>query len=420
MRSKRFRFPGSQGVELSARLDKPDQAPRAYALFAHCFTCTKDIFAASRIAEGLSRRGIAVLRFDFTGLGSSAGEFANTNFSSNVDDLVAAADHMRDTLAPPALLIGHSLGGAAVVAAAHRMPEARAVATIGAPHDPAHVIAHFADRLAEITERGAAEVHLVGRPFTIKKQFIDDIRAASLDQHLAGLRRSLLVMHSPIDQVVGIENAQRLFQAAKHPKSYLSLDRADHLLSRRADADYVAGVLAAWADNSLDPPPEPAAAAPAAADDAQVVVEETLTGRFQQSVRIGRHHLTADEPVAVGGDDAGPGPYDLLLAGLGACTAMTVRMYAQHKGWPLERVRVALTHEKIHAKDCAECETREGRIDRIQRTVTLDGEALTAEQRARLVEIADKCPVHRTLHAEVVIDTVQGQGALPPDTPHQG
>lgn len=398
MAIERLEFLGASGDRLAARLDRPLEPPRAFALFAHCFTCTKDIAAASRIARALTDHGIAVLRFDFTGLGSSKGEFANTNFSSNVGDLVAAAAHLREHLRAPALLIGHSLGGAAVLAAAAEIPEVRAVATIGAPYDPAHVTHLFADRLETIDREGEAAVKLAGRPFRINKQFLDDVSARKLDGHLSRLGRALLVMHSPIDEVVGIENAARIFQAAKHPKSFVSLDDADHLLRNPRDARYVASVLAAWADRFLDEP------AVETAPEGIVEVRERGVGKFQQTVRIGRHHFVADEPKAYGGDDEGPTPYDLLLAGLGACTAMTVRLYADRKRWPLEGVRVRLRHQKRHADDCAESPRRGAKIDHIDRDLKLEGD-LDADQRARLLEIAERCPVHRTLHAEVRVDT---------------
>jgi len=408
MRTKRFTFAGSLGELLSARLDKPDDTPRAYALFAHCFTCTKDIFAASRIAQTLTQHGIAVLRFDFTGLGSSEGEFANTNFTSNVRDLVLAATHLRETQQPPTILIGHSLGGAAVLAAAEDIPEVMAVATIGAPADPAHVAHQFSDKVPEIMAKGEAEVCLVGRPFIIRRHFLEDIDAQPLEEKIARLKRSLLVMHSPVDSVVGIENAARIFQAAKHPKSFLSLDPADHLLSKRAHAEYAAHVLAAWASNVIGSdattPAQPAPQINAVPN--AVVVQETGNGTFQQAIAVGPHRLIADEPVSVGGRDSGPGPYDYLLAGLGACTGMTLRMYAGRKQWPLEKVQVELSHSKIHASDCETCDTKTGKIDEIRREITLYGN-LTPDQRQKLLEIADKCPVHQTLHSEVRILTAE-------------
>lgn len=425
IRSEKFTFAGEGGLELAARLDLPAGEPRATALFAHCFTCTKDIFAAARISERLAERGLAVLRFDFTGLGHSQGEFANSSFSSNVADLGHAAAHLRERGLAPSLLVGHSLGGAAVLAAAGDIPEVQAVATIAAPAEPSHVERHFAEARAEIEEQGEAEVVLAGRTFRISKQFLEDIAEQRLSGRIAALKRPLLVFHSPRDETVGIDNASKIFLAAKHPKSFVSLDDADHLLSRRSDAEYVAEVLAAWAERYLPEmarQPEPAdsvagqavdepAGVPARAGDAGEAVEEGTVlvagsgaGRLAHTIRAGRHRLAADEPVSSGGDDSGPTPYDLLLAALGACTAMTLRLYAERKGWPLEQAAVTLTHAKVHAKDCADCETRAGRIDRIERRLELTG-ALDEQQRARLLEIADKCPVHRTLQSEVSIAT---------------
>lgn len=402
-RSQKVEFPGSQGGKLAALLEHPDGEPRAYALFAHCFTCSKDIFAAARIGASLADAGIAVLRFDFTGLGASEGEFANTNFSSNVDDLLRAADYLRGAHQAPSILIGHSLGGAAVLAAAGRIAEAKAVATIAAPSGPGHVAHLLVDARSEIEAKGEAEVVLAGRSFRIRKQFLDDIESHRLADVIKGLKRALLIFHAPRDMVVGIDNAAEIFQAARHPKSFVSLDGADHLLTRREDARYVASVLAAWATryvSGLAPSEEKHAGLEAG----RVVVRETGNGSFQQEIFAGRHRLIADEPVSVGGTDTGPGPYDLLLAALGACTSMTVRMYADRKALPLDRVSVSLTHDKVHAEDCADCETREGRIDVIEREIDLAGD-LDDATRARLIEIAEKCPVHRTLHSEIKIRT---------------
>jgi putative redox protein len=405
MRSERFNFPNAKGEKLAALLDLPLGRPAAFALFAHCFTCGKDNLAAKRIAERLAMCGIGVLRFDFTGLGASEGEFANTHFSSNVDDLVAAADHLRKTYAAPAILIGHSLGGAAVLAAAHRIADARAVVTIAAPCDPAHVTGLFKEHVDKIREQGEVEVSLAGRPFRIKREFLDDISEQRITERVANLHKALLILHSPTDDTVSIDNASRIFLAAKHPKSFVSLADADHLLSKKSDAVYVANVIAAWAERYLE--------APAERSDAQievgtVLVRETGDGKFQQEILSGPHRFLADEPVEVGGQDSGPGPYDLLLAGLGACTSMTLRLYADGKKLPLERVSVRLTHNKIHAEDCLNCETKEGMVDRIDRNITFEG-ALDAEQRKRLLEIADKCPVHRTLKSEIEIRTFERQ-----------
>jgi uncharacterized OsmC-like protein/alpha/beta superfamily hydrolase len=400
--SRKVTFTGALGEPLAARLDAPPGEPRAFALFAHCFTCSKDIFAASRIASALAERGIAVLRFDFTGLGASGGDFANTNFSSNVGDLVAAADWLRQNHAAPSLLIGHSLGGAAVLAAAPRIAEARAVATIGAPADPEHVAHHFAPVRDEIEAEGEAEVSLAGRTFRIKKQFLDDIAETKLTDAIGHMRKALIVFHGPRDEIVGIDNASKIFLAAKHPKSFISLDDADHLLTRHEDAIYVADVLAAWASRYLD---EPAAAADdRTLEHGEVLVEETRQGKFTNKVTAGAHTIIVDEPASVGGLDTGMNPYDLLLAALGGCTSITLRMYAERKGLPLDKVAVRLTHKKIHASDCDDCETKEGKIDLIDRELEIVGD-LDEAQRQRLLEIADKCPVHRTLHSENKIVT---------------
>ena len=392
------------GGKLAARVDLPDGELHAVALFAHCFSCSKDSLAPARVSRALSELGFGVLRFDFTGLGGSEGDFANTNFSSNVDDILAAADWLRQHEKPPALLIGHSLGGAAVLSAASRIPEAVAVATIGAPADPSHVEHLFDDAICEIEEDGEASVDLGGRPFTIRRQFLEDLANQKLLDDVAKLKKALIVFHSPLDQTVGVENAGHIYNAAKHPKSFVSLDDADHLLTGKADSLYVASVLAAWAERYL-PAPENAeaeAADGAALPPGTVRVSESGMGPFGQTVEAGRHRFVADEPMDVGGLDGGPGPYDLLLAALGACTSMTLRMYANRKKWPLKRTAITLSHKKIHAEDCAECETEEGRVDRIERTVTLEGD-LDADQRQRLLEIAERCPVHQTLTSETVI-----------------
>jgi putative redox protein len=401
---EKFMFPGSSGVQLAARLDRPSGKIRAFALFAHCFACSKDIFAAARIAARLVEQGIAVLRFDFTGLGHSEGEFANTNFSSNVGDLVAAADHLRNIHRAPAILIGHSLGGAAVLAADARIPEAVAVATIAAPFDPAHASHNFSDAIAEIEAKGEAEVRLGGKPFVIRKQFLDDIAVQNQAERIAHLRKALIVFHAPLDEIVGIENASKIFLAAKHPRSFVSLDDADHLLTRRADARYVAEVIGAWAGRYIDRDEIEEYPAPTA-QPGTVVVAEAAAGTLAQQISFGGNFtMRADEPTDYGGTDTGPGPYDLLIAALGACTVMTMRMYARRKGIPLRRGRVALSHGKIHAADCADCETKEGKIDRIDRVISLEGD-LTKEQRDGLLRIAEKCPVHRTLTNEISIVT---------------
>ncbi len=400
MKSLAVRFPGRHGHDLAARLEMPSLPPRAFALFAHCFTCSKESKAAVYLSCALAEEGIAVLRFDFTGLGESAGDFANTDFSSNVGDLVAAAGWLREHHEAPALLVGHSLGGTAILAAAGSIPEARAVATIAAPFEPTHLKGLLGRAAAEIAERGEAQVDLGGRRFTIRRELLDDLERQPQREAIGALGRALLVMHSPRDDTVPIDNAASIFLAAKHPKSFVSLDTASHLLTDRGDARYAARVLAAWAGRyvPLEDPHRVSAA------EGTVVVSETREAKFTQAIAAGTHALRADEPESFGGLGSGPAPYDLLLASLGACTSMTIRMYADLKKLPLERVTVTLRHDKVHAADCAECETREGKVDRIERVVELQG-PLDDGQRARLLEIANKCPVHRTLHSEIRIPT---------------
>lgn len=401
---QRISFPSTLGP-LAGVLHTPDGQPLAWALFAHCFTCSKDIQAAVRIARALVDRGIGVLRFDFTGLGDSEGDFADTTFSSNVSDLTAAAAWLRAERQAPQLLIGHSLGGAAVLAAAEEIPEALAVATIGAPADPAHV-AHLLDHVSEeIEASGEAEVSLAGRVFTVRREFLDDIREQRQTERIGRLGRALMVMHAPGDAIVGIENARTIYESARHPKSFVSLDDADHLLTRARDARYVADVIAAWATRYLD---SSGATDVGTSSDASlpagVVEVRGSRARFRNDAQAGSHTFIADEPTSVGGTDLGPGPYDLLLTALGACTSMTMRMYADRKKWPLEHVSVQLTHHREHASDCESCDKTDGHIDIIERTVEIEGD-LDPKQRARLAEMADRCPVHRTLHNEIQVRT---------------
>ncbi len=398
MTTEKLTFPGHAGHDLAARLDLPSGPVLATALFAHCFTCSKDILAARRIASRLAGMGIAVLRFDFTGLGHSDGEFENTNFTSNVDDLLAACKALDDRGMPPSLLIGHSLGGAAVIKAAPQIPTVKGVVTISAPFDPAHVTQNFKGFLAKIVEDGEASVSLGGRPFTISKQFLDDVAKGELTAALKGLKAALLVLHGPLDQVVGIENATQIFVAARHPKSFVTLDKADHLITRPEDAEYVADVIATWAGRYIDLTP------PASPDLPEGIlrVSEADANGFLQDIYSGEnHHAQADEPVKFGGTNKGMSPYGFLSAGLGACTSMTIRMYARRKKWPLEHVSVDISHNKCHGDDC---EAGDGKIDRFIRVVHLKGD-LTDEQRARLLEIADRCPVHKTLEAGAGIST---------------
>ena len=402
MSTEKITFTGHSGDTLNARLDWPDGPVRAAALFAHCFTCSKDIPAARRIAGRLAAQGIAVLRFDFTGLGHSEGEFANTNFTSNVEDLRLAANYLRETVAAPQLLIGHSLGGAAVIQAAPHISDARAVVTIGAPADPAHVGNIFADHWDTIREHGEAEVDLAGRPFTIRQQFLDDITETKLDEALKAMKAALLVLHSPQDTTVGISNAADIFQGAMHPKSFITLDGADHLITQANDAEYAADVIGAWAGRYL----ALAAEAPTeSAPEGVTRVSEANPKGFRQDINVsGKHMLIADEPARLGGTDLGPSPYQLVAAGLGACTSMTIRMYARRKGIALDHVFTDVTHDKEHRTDCENCGERGARIDVFNRQIHLSGDLSDAE-RQTLLEIADKCPVHRTLESEILIKT---------------
>ena len=395
-------FSGTDGLTVAGLLETPDSNPHSFALFAHCFTCGKDVVSASRISRALVARGYAVLRFDFTGLGGSDGDFANSNFSSNINDLVLAADFLRANYRAPSLVIGHSLGGAAVLAAAHAMPEVQGVVTIAAPADPEHVVKQFDYRIDEINQAGVAEVQLAGRPFTIKKQFLDDLAEQYQSEKIATLKKALLVFHSPVDTTVSINEAEKIYRYAKHPKSFVSLDNADHLLSKAQDAEYVANTIAAWATRYVAEP-ESIGQAPAAVSAGHVLVTEK-NRQFTRTVIADSHVWLADEPTAAGGLDLGPDPYEHLLAALGTCTSMTIRMYANHKKLPLDDVTVALSHDRQHVRDCEGCEETPRKIEVINRTVTLLGD-LSDENRQRMLQIADRCPVHRTLHGQLEIRT---------------
>ncbi|MEM7563491.1 MAG: alpha/beta fold hydrolase [Pseudomonadota bacterium] len=402
MKKIKFEFENKQGEVLAGLLEMPEPASRvtSFALFAHCFTCGKDIAAASRISRALAARGIAVLRFDFTGLGNSDGDFSNTNFSSNIDDLIAAYEALKKEYRAPEMLIGHSLGGAAVLNVASQLETIKAVVTIGAPATAQHVAHLFSQSAQTIRDQGQAMVNLGGREFLIKNQFVDDIDQYSSTEQLAKLNAALLVMHSPTDRIVSIDEAARIYQAARHPKSFISLDQADHLLSQAEDSEYVALSIAAWVSRYLEVVPQPKAATDLEPDAGEVIVTE-LNHKFLRGMHSTGHFLYADEPVKYGGTDLGPSPYDLLLMSLGACTSMTLRMYANRKKLALEDIDIRLVHERVHAEDCVDCQQK---IERITRRITLTGD-LTESQRQRLLEIADRCPVHRTLENDPQIVT---------------
>jgi uncharacterized OsmC-like protein/alpha-beta hydrolase superfamily lysophospholipase len=394
-------FENRQKQMLAGVFHHPLSEPaRACAIFAHCFTCTKNSKAAVRISEALAARGIRVLRFDFTGLGQSEGDFSETHFSSNVDDLVDAAEHMKSMGNAPSLLIGHSLGGTAVLAAAHEIDSALAVATIGSPADANHILHLMHDELEEISIHGQATVKLGGRNFDIRQDFVEDVRMQTVCERLPALRKALLVLHSPVDEVVSIDQAAHIYSHAKHPKSFISLDGADHLLTNDRDSFYVASTLATWAERYLDQQ---------TADDktarylagAAVVSGKTSDG-FQVSVNANGHLSTADEPTSIGGKNLGPTPYDLLGAALASCTVMTMNFFARRENLPLDEVEVSVQHDRIHADDCVDCQKTDGKIDLFQREISMQGN-LSDEQLALLMKIADRCPVHRTLENEIKI-----------------
>lgn len=399
-------FQNQQGDSLAGLLETPDSETKAYALFAHCFTCSKDIAAASRITRALANKGIAVLRFDFTGLGNSDGDFANTNFSSNINDLVQAAVHLEENYDAPVMIIGHSLGGAAVLAAAQLIPSIKAIVTIGAPSTGHHVEHLFSHAKDEIISNDEATVDLAGRNFTIKKQFIDDINNYNDTSHISELGKALLVLHSPIDDTVSIDEAAKIYSAAKHPKSFISLDKADHLLSKREDSEYAAEVISSWAGRYLeiaDYNKEASSGTASEVKNGYVLVTEQ-NKKFTRRIYTEDHQIIADEPFSASGSNLGPNPYELLLASLGACTSMTMRMYANRKELELDSIEVSLKHDRIHAKDCNDCESETGSVDIIEKSIKLEGN-LTDTERNRILEIADMCPVHKTLHNEIIINS---------------
>lgn len=400
MSLQKITFQNKEGQTLVGRLELPaDQHPHNFAIFAHCFTCNKNLSAVRNISQALTSKGFGVLRFDFTGLGESDGDFEDTNFSGNVEDLIAASDYLETNYSSPTLLVGHSLGGAAVIFAASKIASVKAVATIGAPSNPKHVQHLFKSRLDEIEASGKAVVNLSGRDFTIKKQFLTDLESKSLPETAQGLRKALLIMHSPQDDTVGIKNAEEIYVAARHPKSFVSIDGADHLLMNKSDSVYVGRVIAGWAQRYVEVPE-----GSSLKSQHQVVASLDAEDGFTTTMKVGNHYMVADEPTSFGGNDFGPSPYELVSAGLSACTAMTVQMYVRRKKWPLETIEVHTSYGKSHAEDCEDCESDKAKIDTFHREIKLTGN-LDEKQIARILEIADKCPVHRTLHSETQVIT---------------
>lgn len=406
MRQQQLAFENRDGLTLTGTLETPgDSPPRATVLFAHCFTCTRNIKAAVNISRALVEDGYGVFRFDFTGLGDSEGEFSSTNFSSNVEDLIDAAEFLQRDHAPPEILIGHSLGGAAILQAAHAIESAKVVATIAAPADPAHVTHLFDASREEIEKRGEANVQLAGRPFRIRKQLLDDLESIDWRERVRNLRRPLLIFHSPVDESVDVSNASDIFSAALHPKSFISLNKADHLVSDAKDSRFVGRMLAAFAEQYVGKPEQALRkTAPGLNYDDPVIAVIQGSG-LRTELDAGGMKLVADEPASVnGGSGSAPTPYGYLAASLAACTAMTLRMYATMKNLPVDRIEVSVRHDKVHADDCADCETREGKVDRFVRGLVIDGQ-LDETARSRMKEIADRCPVHRTLESEIRIET---------------
>lgn len=402
MADRRYRFEAAAGHELAGTISMPAGALRATAIFAHCFTCTQASLAATRISRALAARGIAVLRFDFTGLGESTGEFARAGFASSVEDLLAAAAFLGKELAPPSLLIGHSLGGAAALVAAGRIGSLKAVATLGAPSDAVNVLKSINGDLDAIKRDGEGDVFIAGRRFRIGAPFLAEAREADVIAAVAALRLPLMFAHAPRDEIVSIDHAGRLFQAARHPKSFVSLEDADHLLTNALDSEWVAQVIAAWSARHL-PHPKPAGAA----TDGTVLVTSPWPG-FAVDIVAGSHAWRADEPKSIGGVDSGPTPYDMLLAELGACTAMTMRMVAARENIPVERIEIALEHSRNHGRDCDHCGDANARIEAIHRRIELSG-AMSTAQRTRLLSVAEKCPVHRTLTRRLHIHDATGK-----------
>lgn len=401
MHTEKIRFSSPDGHELAGILDRaPGLIHGPTALFAHCFTCGKDLKAIRNLSLALGQHGINTLRFDFTGLGQSEGEFRDTNFSSNLEDLLAAADYLKSRNCAPEILIGHSLGGAAVLMAAQKIPSVKAVVTIGAPSEAHHVQHLFEEKLEEIKGTGEAKVSISGRPFTIKRQFIQDLGAYSISEKLSTWRnRALLVLHSPQDRIVGIENAREIYEAAHHPKSFISLDGADHLLSEEADSRYVGELIASWSERYLN---SQKSTPPLKSDS--LVLAQIDREPYVSQIKAGDFLLLADEPEELGGQNRGPNPYEYLASALAACTVMTLRMYADRKGWPLEEARVHIDFDADYKQDALECENQKPKLGKFTRRIEFIGN-LNEKQEERLLQIANRCPVHRNLEAGMSIET---------------
>ena len=399
MNTTKVIFENETGDELSGILELPtNQEPHNFVLFAHCFTCNKNLLAVKNIGKALTDDGYGLLSFDFTGLGESEGDFSETNFSGNVEDLLAAAAFLEREHQAPTLLIGHSLGGAAVIFAAEKIPAVQAVATVAAPSSPKHVRHLLKSNLEEIREKGFSKVNVGGQDFTIKEQFLKDLDTKELKKVVQESDKALLVLHSPQDTIVEIKNAEEIYGAARHPKSFISLDGASHLLSNKRDSLYAGRVIASWASRYISTPKQEKPKT-----KHQVVANLGSEG-FTTQIKAGNHYFIADEPKDFGGDDFGPSPYELISASLAACTSMTIQMYCKRKKWNVENVETHVNHSREHAEDCEKCIDKTAKIDIFSRAILLKGN-LDKKQRTKILEIADKCPVHRTLHNEIKVTT---------------
>jgi uncharacterized OsmC-like protein/alpha/beta superfamily hydrolase len=400
MNNKKVSFKNRYGETLEGVMDLPfTESIYAYAVFAHCFTCGKNLFAASQISRSLALKGIAVLRFDFTGVGESEGAFEDTNFTTNVTDIEDAAKYLEENYEAPSLAIGHSLGGAAVLFSAQKIPSIEAIVTIAAPSSPDHIVHLFRNSKEEINKEGQATMMIGGREVTIKKQFIEDVKSLSMQDLLRDLHKPILIMHSPSDSVVAINNAAEIYTSANHPKSFVSIDGADHLVKKQKDAEYVSSIIASWATRYLEPK--------ATAQSESQVDAWLNNDKFTTEVVARNHSLIVDEPLGAGGNDLGPTPYELLSAALATCTAMTLKMYAERKKWELGGLKVMVAHGRNHAEDCKQCEDDSKLLENFKRTIVFD-DAVDAEQQKRLLQIADRCPVHKTLSSKSKIDTIKG------------
>lgn len=402
MNTVRLEIENKKGLKLQAYLELPaNEKPNHFAIFAHCFSCNSNFNAVKNISRALSNHGFGVLRFDFTGLGKSEGEFAESHFSANVDDLLAVNEYLTNNYKAPELLVGHSLGGAAVIVAGAKLENIKAVATVGAPATVTHVTHLFSHAIEDVAKKGEVKVHIGGRPFKINKEFVNDFSKTDLPEITKKLRKPLLVMHAPFDSVVGIENAHEIYHNAMHPKSFISLDNADHLLSNKADSLYVGNLIGTWADKYF----------PLEENKMIATKGEQLVGHlnlvednFTTSIQTKNHSFIADEPAHIGGDDFGPSPYDFLSAALASCTVMTLKMYAERKKWDLQEVFVYITYSKKHSEDLGIDLEKPTRLDHLQKKLKFIGN-LDDTQKNRLKEIASKCPVHKTLLTTTIIDT---------------